>query len=75
MFSLSRSSSSFSPSSSSSIYRDGASVSSFLGKYPILKSDASDGILAIDYCRPTDTICMGRSPSEDPFFLYSCLFF
>ena len=76
MFSLSCSSSSFGPSPSSSVYRDGASVSSFLGKYPILKSNASDGILAVDYCRPTDTICMGWSPSEGPFFfLYSCLFF
>jgi len=54
---------------------DGLSISSFIGKYTILKPDASDGILAIDYCGTTDTICMGRSPLEGPFFfVYACLF-
>jgi len=48
----------------------------FLKEVPILKSDASDGILAVEHCRPTDTICMDQSSSEGPFFfLNSCLFF
>ena len=56
-------------------FLDWASISTFLGRYPILKSDACDGILAVEHCRPTDTICMGRSSSEGHFFfLYSCLF-
>jgi len=33
-----------------SVYLDGLSISSFMGKHTILKSDANDGILAIDYC-------------------------
>jgi len=40
-----------------------------------LKSDTSDGILPIDYCQSTDTICIGQSISEDPFFfVYSYIF-
>jgi len=58
-----------------SVFTDVASISSFIGKHSILKSKANDGILVVDYCRPTDTICMGRSPSKGPFFfIYSCLF-
>ena len=41
-----------------STFLDGASISSFLRKYPILTSDAIDGILVIDHYRSTDTICM-----------------
>jgi len=44
-----------------SVYLDQTSISSFIEKYSILKPDANDGILAIGYCRPTNTICMGRS--------------
>jgi len=56
-------------------FLDGAFISSFLGRYPILKLDANDGILAVEHYRPTDTICLARSPSEGPFlFSYSCLF-
>ena len=55
------------------VYLDGPSISSVIGNHRILKSDASNSILAIDYCQPT--ICMDRSPLEGPFFfLYSCLF-
>jgi len=57
------------------VFLDGPSISFFIGKHTILKSDASDGILAIDYYRPIDTICIGRSSSEGIFFfVYSCLF-
>jgi len=42
----------------------------------LLKSDVADDILVIDYCRPFDTVCMGRSSSKGSFFLvYSCFFF
>jgi len=59
-----------------SVFLDEPSISFFIGKNTILKSDVSDGILAIEYCRPTDTICMGWSPSEGPFFfVYAFLFF
>jgi len=35
----------------------------------------SNDILAIDYCRPTGTICMCRATTEGLFFfVYSCLF-
>ena len=58
-----------------SIFLDEPFVSSFIEKYTIMKPDASDGILTVDYCQPTDTICMGWSPLEGPFFfVYSCLF-
>ena len=58
------------------VYLDEASISSFIGKYPILKSNANDGILAVDYYRSTDTICMGWSPSKGFFFfVYYYLFF
>ena len=58
-----------------SVYMDEPSISSFIGKYIILNLDASDDILAFDYCRPTDNVYMGRSPSKGPFFfIYACLF-
>ena len=38
------------------------------------KPDYPEDILAIDYCRPTNTIFMGRASSKGPFFfVYSCL--
>ena len=49
-------------------------VSSLLGRVPILKSDADDGILTVKPCRPTDTICISQSPSKRPFFLFVLLF-
>jgi len=57
------------------VYQDSSSIDSFMDRHHLLKLDASDSILVIDYCRPTDTICMDRSSSNDPFFfVYSCLF-
>jgi len=57
------------------VFRDSSSISFFVDKYNILKSDANDGILAIDYCHLANTICIARSPLEILFFfVYSCLF-
>ena len=57
------------------VYRDLSSIDSFMDRHHLLKSDASYGILAIDYCHPTDTICMGWLSYDGPFlFVYSCLF-
>ena len=40
-----------------------------------MKSDVGYGIMTIQPYQPINTICMGRSPFERPFFfLYSCLF-
>jgi len=56
------------------VYLDRPSISSFIGNHTILKSDASDCILVIGYCWSTDTICMGRFPSQGHFFfVYSFL--
>ena len=58
------------------MYKDSSSIGSFVDSHNLLKLDAADDILAIDYCRPTDTICMGRATSKGPFFfVYSCLFY
>jgi len=58
-----------------STFLDGASISAFLGKYPILKSDTDERIIGVERWKMTDTICIGQSPSEGPFnFLYSCVF-
>ena len=58
-----------------SIYRDSSSIGSFTDNHNLLKSDVADDILAIDYCRLTDTICMGRASSDGLFFfVYSGLF-
>jgi len=58
-----------------SIYRDSSSLDAFMDKHLLLKSDAFDNIFALDYCRSTDTICMGRSsPDGSFFFIYSCQF-
>jgi len=57
------------------VFRDSSSISAFVDKYNLLKSDVDENILAIDYSHLTDTIFIGRSPSEAPFFfLYSFLF-
>lgn len=55
-----------------SVYRDSSSISAFVDKHNILKLDVDDGILAIDYWHPSNTVCIDRSPSETPFFfIYS----
>jgi len=59
-----------------SVYRDSSSISSFMDNHNMKKLDVVEDILAIDYCCPTDTICMGRSTSEGSFFfVYSFLVF
>ena len=58
------------------VYLDSSSIYVFVDKHNILKPDADDNILAIDYCHPANTICIGRSPPKTPFFfVYSCIFF
>ncbi|KAK7373114.1 hypothetical protein VNO80_06511 [Phaseolus coccineus] len=49
-----------------SVYRDSSSISAFVDKYNILKLDANHGILAVDYCHPADTICIGIMMQEAP---------
>jgi len=40
-----------------------------------LKADASLSFFRVESCLPTETICLGRSPTELPFFyMYSCPF-
>ena len=57
------------------VYRDSSSIDSFMDNHNLLKPDGADNILAIDYCRPINTICMGQASSNGPFFfVYSCLF-
>jgi len=51
------------------------SVANFLERVPILKADASLDFFRVEPCLSTETICLGRSSSESPFFyMYSCLF-
>ena len=58
-----------------SVYRDSCSMGSFMDNHNLLKLDTANDILAIGYCRPTDTICMGQASSEGPFFfVYFCPF-
>ena len=55
--------------------QDTLSISAFVNNHNVLIPDTDDGILAINYFYPTDTICIGRSSSETHFFfIYSCLF-
>jgi len=58
------------------VYRDSSSIGSFMDNHNMLQLDAAQDILVIDFCRSTDTICMGRSTSGGPFFfIYSSLFY
>ena len=58
-----------------SAFKTGTSVSEYLEKVPILKEYTSLDLLTVKPCLPTETICLGRSPTEPPFFyMYSCLF-
>jgi len=49
-----------------SAYRDSSSIDSFMDSHNMLKSDATDNMLTIDYCHPTNTICMGTTSSYGP---------
>jgi len=52
------------------------SVIKFLGGVPILKVDAGLDFFSIESCLPTETVCLGQSSIESPFFyMYICLFF
>ena len=51
------------------------SVADFLDRAPILKANASLNIISIEPCLPTESVSLGRSAVESPFFyMYSCLF-
>lgn len=56
-----------------SFFLSETSVSDFLGRILILKSDVIHGIVTVEPCQPIDTVCMGQSSFERPFF-YMYLF-
>jgi len=59
----------------SSTFSTEASVSKFLDKFPVLKADGRSSLFSVEPCLPTESVCMGRSGTDPPFFyLYSCLF-
>ena len=58
-----------------SIFTIETSVTDFLDRFPILKADASLSFFRVESCLPAETICLGRSSTESPFFyMYYCLF-
>ena len=58
-----------------SVFSIKASIFEYLGRVPVLKGDAHFDILTVEPCELTNTLCLGRSLFERPFFfMYSCLF-
>jgi len=58
-----------------SVFTTKTSVADILDRFPVLKEDASLIFFRVEPYLPTETICLGRSPTESPFFyMFSCLF-
>ena len=50
-------------------------VVDFGDRFQVLKADVTLSFFRVESCLSTETICLGRSLTESPFFyMYSCLF-
>ena len=59
----------------SSNYRIVASVTKFLAKHPILKVDEYSSYFSVLPCGATESVSLGRSGTNPPFFyMYACFF-